>query len=158
VDLELDGDGCLVVTSAAAGETYWPQSSSALGNGKFRTGDRAELRDGRVFLRGRRGDIINLAGRKVAPESIEQAILQHPSVRQCVVFGVPEPGGARGESIAACVCARDPLTEEMLRKFLTHSLPDWQAPRHWWFVDEIAESERGKISRAVWRERFLDQH
>jgi acyl-coenzyme A synthetase/AMP-(fatty) acid ligase len=155
VKLDLDGEGCLVVTSEAAGETYWPQSGSALGNGTFRTGDRAELRGGRVFLRGRRGDVINLAGRKVAPELIEQAILRHPGVRQCVVFGVPEPDGARGESIAACVCASGELTEETLRHFLNQSLPEWQAPRHWWFVPEIAASERGKISRAIWRERFL---
>ncbi|HEX4119122.1 MAG TPA: class I adenylate-forming enzyme family protein [Verrucomicrobiae bacterium] len=155
VALQTDAEGCLGVISQAAGETYWPKSSVALGGGKFQTGDRAELRDGRVFLRGRRGDVINLAGRKVAPELIEQAILRHPGVRDCVVFSVPEPDGARGETIAACVAARGELTEESLRRFVGDSLPDWQAPRHWWFVAEIEEAERGKISRARWRERFL---
>jgi acyl-CoA synthetase (AMP-forming)/AMP-acid ligase II len=155
VTLEIDAEGCLGVRSSAAGETYWPNPSLALGGGKFQTGDRAELRDGRVFLRGRRGDVINLAGRKVAPELIERAILRHPGVRDCVVFGVPEPDGARGESIAACVSARGELTEESLREFVGQSLPDWQAPRHWRFVAEIEEPDRGKISRAKWRERFL---
>ncbi|HUD84577.1 MAG TPA: class I adenylate-forming enzyme family protein, partial [Candidatus Saccharimonadales bacterium] len=116
---------------------------------------RVELLDGRVLLRGRRGDVINLAGRKVAPESIEQAILRHPGVRDCVVFGVPEPDGARGETIAACVCAGGELAEETLKRFVGKSLPDWQMPRHWWFVADLAEGERGKISRAKWRERFL---
>jgi acyl-coenzyme A synthetase/AMP-(fatty) acid ligase len=155
VTLETDDDGCLVVSSDAAGETYWPNASSALGRGRFQTGDRAELLNGRVFLRGRRGDVINLAGRKIAPESIEQAILRHPDVRECVVFGVPEPGGARGESIAACVSAAGNLAEETLKRFVAESLPDWQMPRHWWFVADLSEGERGKVSRAKWRDRFL---
>ena len=108
-----------------------------------------------MFLRGRRGDVMNLAGRKVAPELIERAILRHPSVRDCVVFSVPEPDGARGESMAACVSTRGELTEDSLKRFVGQLLPDWQAPRHWWFVAEIEEPERGKISRAKWRERFL---
>jgi long-chain acyl-CoA synthetase len=155
VTLETDGDGCLVVSSAAVGENYWPNPSPALGGGRFHTGDRVELLDGRVLLRGRRGDVINLAGRKIAPESIEQAILRHPGVRDCVVFGVPEPGGARGEIIAACVSVEGDLGEETLRRFVGKSLPDWQMPRHWRFVADLAEGQRGKISRAKWRERFL---
>jgi acyl-coenzyme A synthetase/AMP-(fatty) acid ligase len=157
VTLETDGDGCLVVTSAAAGEGYWPNQSPALGRGRFQSGDRVEIVDGRVFLRGRRGDVINLAGRKIAPESIEQAILRHPRVRECVVFGVPEPDGARGETIAACVSADGELTEDTLRRFVEKSLPDWQMPRHWWFGTDLSEGERGKISRAKWRERFLER-
>jgi acyl-coenzyme A synthetase/AMP-(fatty) acid ligase len=155
VTLETHSDGCLVVSSEAVGQTYWPNPSPALGCGRFQTGDRAELLDGRVFLRGRRGDVINLAGRKIAPESIEQAILRHPGVRDCVVFGVPDPDGARGETIAACVSAGGELAEETLKRFVEKSLPDWQMPRHWWFVADLAAGERGKISRAKWRERFL---
>ncbi len=155
VTLETDSDGCLVVRGEAVGDTYWPNPSTALGRGRFQSGDRAELAGGRVLLRGRRGDVINLAGRKVAPESIEMAILRHPGVRNCVVFGVPEPDGARGEAIAACVSAKGELSAETLKRFVGESLPDWQMPRHWWFVAGLAESERGKISRAKWRERFL---
>ncbi|HEY3853010.1 MAG TPA: class I adenylate-forming enzyme family protein [Verrucomicrobiae bacterium] len=155
LSVKTDNDGCLVVTSAAAGEGYWPIASPALGGGRFQTGDLAEFVNGRVFIRGRRGDVINIAGRKVAPEAIERAILGHPSVRDCVVFGLPERDAARGETIAACVSATNGLTEESLRRFVEKSLPDWQIPRHWWFVDDLAEPERGKISRAKWRERFL---
>ena len=88
VAIETDSDGCLAVTSDAAGEGYWPVVSPALGRGRFQSGDLAEFVNGQVFIRGRRGDVINIAGRKVAPEAIEQAILRHPSVRDCVVFGL----------------------------------------------------------------------
>ena len=42
--------------------------------------DLAELKDGRVFLRGRLSDQINVAGRKVSPETVERVLLAHPAV------------------------------------------------------------------------------
>lgn len=158
VQLDLGSDGCLVVSSAAAGETYWPEPSPALGGGRFQTTDHAEIENDRVLLRGRRSDVINLAGQKIAPELIERAVMRHPGVRECVVFGVPEPHGARGEIVAACVSTREPVDGPMLKNFVATLLPNWQVPRHWWFVAELADAHRGKISRARWRERFLAEY
>ncbi len=155
VKLETDQEGCLIVLSPAAGQTYWPKPASALGGGRFHTRDCAQLREGRVFLQGRRTDIINLAGQKVAPEAIEQALLRHPLVRECVVFGVPGRDTLRSELIVACVWSEQALESEMLTQHLLQFLPAWQLPRHWWFHPAQGESQRGKISRRQWRERFL---
>jgi acyl-coenzyme A synthetase/AMP-(fatty) acid ligase len=158
VRLGSDTAGCLIVRSAAVGETYWPEEASALGGGEFQTSDRVDFDGEHVLMRGRRGDVINLAGQKVAPELIERALRRHPGVRDCVVFGVPEPQGARGEMVAACVSTREKIDAETLKKFLAQSIPVWQVPRQWWFVEELTEAERGKISRARWRERFLAEY
>src|SRR5215472_12198905 len=91
VNLTVGEDGCLEVRSKAVGQTYWPEPSARLGDGVFRTNDLAEISYGLVYFRGRAGDQINVAGRKVSPESIEKALLGHPGVRECVVFGVPSP-------------------------------------------------------------------
>src|SRR5579872_1762555 len=155
VKLEQDVEGCLIVWSAAAGETYWPQADSALGGGRFHTRDRVQLRDGYVFLEGRRTDVINLAGQKVAPEAIEQAILRHPEVRGCVVFGVPGRDELRSELIVACVWSERKLEAEALRQHLLKFLPAWQLPRHWWLQGAPPAQQRGKISRHEWREKFL---
>jgi acyl-CoA synthetase (AMP-forming)/AMP-acid ligase II len=45
-----------------------------------------------------------------------------------------------------------------LKQFLLRSIPGWQVPREWWFVDSLAENERGKVSRAAWRRRFLSRN
>ncbi|HEY1490563.1 MAG TPA: fatty acid--CoA ligase family protein [Verrucomicrobiae bacterium] len=152
VNLSLNADGCLVVRSRAVAETYWPEKSDTLGDGIFQTSDLAELKGVSVFLRGRLGDQINVAGRKVLPESIERALLAHPQVRECLVFGVPSRDAERTEIIVAVVASNAKETE--LKHFLLQTLPAWQVPREWHFGDSLSTNARGKISRAEWRRQF----
>jgi acyl-CoA synthetase (AMP-forming)/AMP-acid ligase II len=152
INLSLNDDGCLAVRSRAVAETYWPEKSGALGGGIFQASDLAELKDGKVFLRGRLGDQINLAGRKISPETIERALLAHPQVRECLVFGAPSSEIERTEIIVAVVASS--ATESELKNFLLQTLPAWQVPREWHFVDSLSANARGKISRAEWRKQF----
>ena len=155
VNLALDPNGMLVVRSAAVGETYWPKSSDTLGRGRFQTSDLAELQAGQVYLRGRAGDQINVAGRKVSPATIEQALREHEAVAECLVFGVPSGNADRADLIVACVAAKRHGTVGELKQFLLWKLPGWQVPREWWFVKSLEANRRGKISRAEWREKYL---
>jgi long-chain acyl-CoA synthetase len=153
VNLSLNDDGCLVVRSRAVAETYWPEKSDSLGGGIFQTSDLAEINDGKIFLRGRVGDQINIAGRKVSPETIERALLANPQVRECLVFGVPSRDAERTEIIVVVIAAS--ATERELKTFLLQTLPAWQVPREWRFVESLPVNARGKISRAEWRKRFV---
>ena len=157
VSLTLAENGCLEVRSKAVGQTYWPEPDPALGSGVFRTNDLAEISEGLVYFRGRAGDQINVAGRKVSPESIEKVLLAHPGVRECVVFGVPSADAKRGETIVACVSATPQVAGETLKQFLLAQLPAWQVPREWWLVESLFASQRGKLSRAEWRKRYLER-
>jgi acyl-CoA synthetase (AMP-forming)/AMP-acid ligase II len=156
VRLSSSDEGCLEVRGAAVGQTYWPEPDSNLERGCYRSSDLAELTGGQVFLRGRLSDQINVAGRKVSPETIERVLLTHPSIRDCLVFGVTSADAGRSESIVASVVAHSSLTAEMLRQFLLPQLPAWQIPRDWWFVDSLAANERGKLPRAEWRKKYLE--
>jgi acyl-coenzyme A synthetase/AMP-(fatty) acid ligase len=155
VTVSVAGDGCLEVRSAAVGKAYWPEQSANLSGGVFRTGDLAEISFGLVYLRGRATDQINVAGRKVSPETIERALLSHPAVTDCLVFGAPIDDAQRSEIIVACVVA-EPGANDALRQYLLEKLPAWQVPREWWWLDSLAANERGKISRAEWRRRFME--
>jgi acyl-CoA synthetase (AMP-forming)/AMP-acid ligase II len=154
VNLAVDESGCLEVRSGAVGETYWPEAAPPLSGGRYRTTDLAVLRGGCVYLRGRASDQINVAGRKVSPERIEGELLQHESVRDCLVFGAPSHDDGRSEIIVACVVTPETLGMEDLRRFLLTRLPAWQVPREWKRVDSLAPNERGKLSRAEWRRRL----
>ena len=154
VALSRGDDDCLSVTGANVAETYWPEPDARLSGGVFRTSDLVELRGDAVFLRGRASDLINVAGRKVAPETIEQALLAHPAVRECLVLGLPSDDTARGDEIAAVFAARAEISVEQLRQFLHDRLPDWQIPREWRAVESLAVNARGKLSRAEWRKIF----
>jgi acyl-CoA synthetase (AMP-forming)/AMP-acid ligase II len=155
VTLAMNPNGCLEVHGAAVGETYWPEPGPHLAHGCFRTSDLVELRDGLVFLRGRANDQINVAGRKVSPESIERVLLAHPAVGDCLVFGVPSADEGRGDDVVVFVVPAERVTEDLLRDWLHERVPAWQIPRSWRFVETLVANERGKISRAEWREKHL---
>jgi acyl-CoA synthetase (AMP-forming)/AMP-acid ligase II len=155
VHLCVSEDDCLEVRSEAVGLSYWPQPDAELREGCFRSRDLAEIYGGEVRLRGRASDQINVAGRKVLPETIEKVLAGHPHVRECLAFGIACPDGRRGETIVACVAAAQSVTEQSLRQFVMSKLPAWQVPRHWWLVPSLAPNARGKLSRAEWRARYL---
>ncbi len=148
--------GCLEVRGANAAHSYWPEAETVLGDGVYRTNDLAAIHDGQVCLLGRAGDVINVAGRKVAPETVERALMEHPAVSEALVVGVPVEAG-RVETIAAVVVSRQPVDERALRLFLLARLPAWQVPRRWHFPSSPLANGHGKISRAEWRRVLVSQ-
>ena len=152
--LSTNKEGCLVVRSKAVGKSYWPDPAPNLGRVRYVTSDLAEIRGNRVYLRGRAGDVINVAGRKVSPELIERALQTHPAVRECLVFSAPAPDANRGDLIVACVVATPGTTVRSLKEHLLKKLPAWQIPRDWHFLETLSPNQRGKLSRAEWRARL----
>ena len=155
VMLSVGEGGCLEVRGPAVGSGYWPGPSDSLGSEVFQTADLVELIENRVFLRGRAGDVINVAGRKLHPETVERALEQHAAVRRCVVFGVPDAD--RSEKVIAVVSLRGNQTIDVLRQYLQVTLPAWQIPKDWWITDQLEADMRGKVSRSQWKERFLNR-
>ena len=137
-------DGRIAVRSAAAGEGYFPDEDAALGGGRFVPGDLVERSERGFAIAGRASDVINVAGRKLSPASVEQCLLEIPGVRQAVVFGVRCE--SRGEEAIACVAGEGFDAAGVLR-FCHERLSPWQVPRDVWIVPEIAANDRGKISR-----------
>lgn len=154
--LSVAEDGCLEVRGASVGLGYIPADPLHLGHGRYHTRDLAWVDTRGVWLRGRASDLINVAGRKLAPEIVEAALATHPAVHACVVFGAPDDAAVRHECVVAVVAAdQREVPDAELRAHLLHRLPAWQIPREWIRVPEIPVSARGKISRTAWRDRFL---
>jgi long-chain acyl-CoA synthetase len=116
-------------------------------DGYFRTGDLGKLdADGFLHLTGRKKDLIIVAGEKVAPREIEEALMAHPAVAEAAVIG--KRSASRGEAVIAFVVARQgpPPTTEDLRKFCSErGLPAWKVPREVRIVQELPRSPTGKI-------------
>ncbi len=145
-------DGRIAIRSAAAGDGYFPEDDPALRDGCFVPGDFVESSARGLTLVGRASDIINVAGRKLSPASVEPFLLQIPGVRQAIVFGVP--CAQRGEEAIACIAGEGIDAASVLR-FCREKLSPWQVPRAIWIVPEIAANDRGKISRRLLAERYL---
>src|SRR6185503_12273048 len=70
VSAAVNASGCLEVRGPNVGQTYWPEPFDALRDGCYRTSDLAEIVNGAIHLRGRASDLINVAGRKISPETV----------------------------------------------------------------------------------------
>ncbi|MEI6279592.1 MAG: class I adenylate-forming enzyme family protein [Verrucomicrobiae bacterium] len=102
------------------------------------------VRDGHGFrIVGRESDLINVAGKKVAPAEIERALAQCPGVRRALACAVDD--AVRGQEICALIEGNgDPVA---LRRQCRELLPAWKVPRRFAFASEIPAGPRGKASR-----------
>jgi acyl-CoA synthetase (AMP-forming)/AMP-acid ligase II len=120
----------------------------ALRGGWLHTGDVGVLDgDGVLRLVGRRTDLINRGGEKIAPRLVEEALLEHPAVLDAAVIGIPDP--VYGEEIKAFVVLREgsELRERDLRGIASARLPLHARPRAWQIVSAIPRNAAGKVVR-----------
>ena len=130
------------------------ENDAAFIDGWFRTGDMGYLDDeGYLFLTGRKKEIINKGGRKIAPEEIDTVLREHPQVKDAMTFGIADP--VLGEDVAAIVVPADEtITEADLRMYLLDRLIQFKVPRKIWFVDRIPRTPTGKPQRQEGTRRF----
>jgi 2-aminobenzoate-CoA ligase len=121
------------------------------------TGDAAwRDADGHLWHHSRSDEMIVSSGYNISGAEIEEALLEHPEVRECAVVGVPDAG--RGRIAKAFVVLRDPprasagLAAE-LQGFVKATLAPYKYPRALEFVAELPRTSTGKIQRAELRER-----
>ena len=102
---------------------------------------------GYYYLAGRQADVVNVGGRKVNPEEVEEVLNAHPAVVESACAGVPDPQGIVGEVLQAYVVVRREVSDEELIDWLRQRLEEYKVPRIWNRVDRIAKTESGKIQR-----------
>ncbi len=127
------------------------------GDGWLRTGDIGRIdEDGFLHLIDRARDVIVSGGENIFPAEIERALHDHPAVRECAVFGVPDERW--GEVPAAHVVAAEPVAEAALIDFVAARVPRYKRPRFIEFVDSLPRTAIGKIRKgpiraAYWKGR-----
>ncbi|MCX4677429.1 acyl-CoA synthetase [Streptomyces sp. NBC_01433] len=119
-------------------------------DGWFRTGDVATLDpDGYVRIVGRKGsDLIKSGGYKIGAGEIENALLEHPGVREAAVTG--EPDADLGERIVAWVVPSDPgspPSEQELADHVAAQLAPHKRPRTVRYLDALPRNDLGKIMK-----------
>ena len=56
----------------------------------YRSGDFGRIEDGRLYLAGRRSDLIIRGGENIYPAEVEDRLRAHPEIADVVVIGVPD--------------------------------------------------------------------
>jgi long-chain acyl-CoA synthetase len=143
------GSGRVHVAGDAVSRGYAGDDSSdgAFVDGGFLTGDLGHFDPrGHLVLTGRVSHFINVAGRKVQPEEVEEVLRAMPAVADVRVIAAPD--AARGQQIAACIVPADGERNVLaIRQFCAARLAVYKLPRVIIWLDRIPVTERGKTDR-----------
>jgi acetyl-CoA synthetase len=134
-------------------ETYWSRFPGMWYHGDWASVDE----DGQWFLHGRADESMNVAGRKVGPAEVEEAMMQHPGVAEAAVIGVPDE--IKGEAIVGfAVAAPDVrLDEASICATVAEVLGSAFRPREVRIVPELPKTQSGKIVRRLIRAKYLGE-
>jgi len=133
---------------------YWndPEATAAtINDGWLRTGDLARVdEDGYYWFVGRKKEIIIRGGSNISPLEVEEALYQHPAVREVGVVGLPDP--ALGEVVAAFISLKTAATEDDFRQFLAPRMAAYKIPERIYFVPDLPKGLTGKVQRKALKE------
>ena len=123
-------------------------TARVLVDGWLRTGDIGVTDDdGYLYLVDRVKDLIIVSGFNVFPAEVEEAIAEHPAVREVGVVGVPHP--LTGEAVKAFVVVdgEHGVDEESLISWCTDRLARYKCPTKVIFTDVLPRGLGGKLLR-----------
>ena len=111
--------------------------------------------DGYFWYQSRADDMIVSAGYNISGAEIEEVLLEHPSVKECGVVGIPDP--ERGQIVKAFVVLNAPSPDEAataieLQDFVKREIAPYKYPRAIAFLDALPRTETGKLQRFRLRE------
>ena len=133
---------------------YWRNPAATretLRDGWLWTGDVGVLdEDGFLTLKDRSKDLIISGGSNIYPREVEEALLEHPRVRECSVIGVHDDEW--GESVCAFVVADGAVEPAELDAFCLERLARFKRPRVYRFVDALPKNNYGKVLKTALRE------
>ncbi|MEM7766914.1 MAG: acyl-CoA synthetase [Pseudomonadota bacterium] len=100
--------------------------------------------DGTLTLLGRGSICINSGGEKIYPEEVEEALKEHPAVRDALVVGVPDEQW--GQAVTGIVELTDgsALDEDALRASVRTKLAAYKAPKRILAMADLQRASNGK--------------
>jgi long-chain acyl-CoA synthetase len=135
---------------------YWnkPEATAeAIRDGWLHTGDLGHVdEDGFLYITDRKKDMIIRGGENIYCVEIENRLVEHPSVADAAVIGVPHP--ELGEEVKAVVQveAGQALTEDEVRRWVGETLAQFKVPTYVDVTDEkLPRNASGKLLKNVLR-------
>ena len=104
--------------------------------------------NGFIYISGRKGDVINVGGLKVAPTEVESAALAFEGMDDCICIGVDDP--ISGKALKLLVVMAEEMDVRALRSFLMGKLENYKVPMQYEQVDKVARTFNGKLDRKAY--------
>lgn len=135
--------------------------AACFAQGWYLSGDLASRdADGYLWFVGRGDDVITSAGHLIGPFEVESVLIEHPSVAEAAVIGLPDP--TMGEVVmgfVSLVPGAEP-SDRLAREIRGHArarLGPAVAPRAIAFRERLPRTRSGKIMRRLLRARELGE-
>jgi malonyl-CoA/methylmalonyl-CoA synthetase len=150
-DDETIGEVAVRSASVFAGYLNRPDATSEVldDDGWFYTGDLAtRTGEGAIRILGRRStDLIKSGGYRIGAGEVEACLLEHPSVREVAIVGLPDDD--LGQRIAAFVVVRagTEVAADELVSHVVEQLSPHKRPREVHFVEELPRNAMGKVQK-----------
>jgi carnitine-CoA ligase len=122
----------------------------------FHTGDAFRVdEDGWYYFIDRTNDALRRRGENISSYEVEQPILQHPSVAECAVIGVPSGiDGGEAEVLAVIVTVPGAsLTAKEVWQWCEERMPAFTIPRYIRFLDGLPKTPTEKVQKITLREQ-----
>ncbi len=154
-DVPAESPGELWLRGPQVMQGYWqrPEETAKVitADGWLKTGDIALLdAEGFVKIVDRKKDMILVSGFNVFPNEIEDVLMQHPSVRECVAVGIPD--ARKGEAVKVFVSLREAADDQALLEHCRQFLTGYKLPSAIEIRDELPKTAVGKLLRRQLRD------
>jgi long-chain acyl-CoA synthetase len=151
--------GVIAVQGDMVMSGYWndeQETAKSFADGWLLTSDIGFVDDdGFVNLTGRESELINVAGLKVSPVEVEEALKDHKAIEDCACLGIPDPKGLSGQAVKAFLVPDSeftPLpTDRELVGMLRKRLETYKIPTVYEWIDSIPKTSSGKVQRQFLR-------
>ena len=149
--LSNDTPGEIQIRGPAVFHEYWQRpdvTEETFDEGWFCTGDIAVYEAGYYRIMGRNSvDIIKSGGYKLSALEIESCLLDHPSIDQCAVVGIPDP--TWGEAVAVAIVPKSDATidRDSLRAWCTDRMSKYKIPQRVLTADSLPRNAMGKVQK-----------
>ncbi len=111
-------------------------------------GDLGELNNGRLFLRGRKDDLLIIGGENVYPAMLEEIFRKISFVEDCLVLGIPDPEFGCAVHLDVVLKPNAPMDWlEQIFSAMEENLPKSKRPRRVVAVENLCENSVGKVLR-----------
>jgi len=152
--------GEIVVRGSLVMAGYYKDPAATAAASRFgwhHTGDVGYLDDeGYLFIVDRLKDMIITGGFNVYSAEVEQALMQHPAVRDCAVVGLPdEKWGEQVTAVVEPAPGRDVAAPELVA-FVKERIGSVKAPKRVELWGELPRSRLGKVLKGEVRAALLD--
>lgn len=151
IESSKDNTGLIACAGAMNMKGYWKQpelTAQIMRDGYIYSNDEGYIDErGFVYVLGRKDDIINYKGIKIAPEEIEEVVLRYRGVKDCACVPVADKTAGQAPKVFLVVSKPEAFDQVEFMNYVKENIDQNKVPKLVELIDEIPRASNGKIQR-----------